>query len=267
MDFSLAGKVAVVTGASTGFGRAIAVLYARHGARVVVGDLREAAAEGNFDEAPELTTVQLIERDGGQALYQHCDVAEQVQVAALVGAARDRFGRLDVLVNNAGVWRGGRRLHEMTDDDLDACWRVLVKGSWYGSQEAVRIFLAQGGGGSVITIVSTSGLRGHANQSVYNMAKAAQANLVRCLGLEYGADNIRANGICPSLAKTAMARGGYEWDTSGAMVRRVIPQGRWGEASDVAGLALYLASDAARHLNGALIPIDGGETLGAARNA
>ena len=267
MDFSLTGKVAVVTGASTGFGRAIAVLYARHGASVVVGDVREATSDGNFDEAPELTTTQLVERDGGQALYHQCDVAEQAQVAALVGAARDRFGRLDVMVNNAGVWRGGRRLHEMTDDDLDACWRVLVKGSWYGSQEAVRAFLAQGGGGSIVTIVSTSGLRGHANQAAYNVTKAAQANLVRCVGLEYAADGIRANGICPSLAKTAMARGGYEWDTSGEMVRRVIPQGRWGEASDVAGLALYLASDAARHMNGALIPIDGGETLGAARNA
>ena len=267
MDLTLTGKVAVVTGASTGFGRAIAVLFSRHGARVVVGDLREETAPGNFDEEPALTTTQLIEQHQGQSLFQACDVSRQSDVTALIGAARDRFGRLDILVNNAGIWRGGRRMHELTEDDLDACWRVLVKGSWFCAQEAVRLFLAQGGGGSIINIVSTAGLRGHGYQSVYNISKGAQANLTRCLGIEYGADNIRSNGICPSLAKTAMSRGGYDSDSSIDMVKRAIPQGRWGEASDVAGLALFLASDAGAHLNGALIPIDGGETLGAMRSA
>ena len=267
MDLALNGKVAVVTGASTGFGRAIAVLFATHGARVVVGDVREDARPGNFDEAPELTTVELIRQHQAQAIFQVCDVSEQAQVAALVGAATARFGRLDIMVNNAGVHRGGRRIHEMTEDDLDACWRVLVKGSFFGAQEAVKAFLAQGGGGSIINIVSTAGLRGHGYQSVYNIAKAAQANLTRCLGIEYGADGVRSNGICPSFAKTAMSRGGFESEDADAMVRRVIPQGRWGEASDVANLALFLASDAGSHLNGALIPLDGGETLGAMRSA
>lgn len=267
MDGLLDGKVAVVTGASTGFGRGIAVQFARQGAKVVVGDLREEPRPGNFDEEPELTTVQLIETAGGEAVFKACDVSRQADVAALVAAATERFGRLDVMVNNAGVWRGGRRMHEMTEEDLDACWSVLVKGSWFGAQEAVKAFLAQGGGGSIINIVSTAGIRGHAGQSAYNIAKGAQANLTRVLGLEYGADNIRANGICPSFAKTAMSRGGFERDDNDAMVRRVIPQGRWGEVADVAGLALFLASDAAGHLNGALIPIDGGETLGSMRSA
>ncbi len=271
MDLSLKGKVAVVTGASTGIGRAIAVLFARHGARIVVGDLHEEAAPGNFDEEPQLTTVQLIELGQGQAAFQACDVSQQAQVAALVEAARTRFGRLDIMVNNAGVWRGGRRVHETTEDELDACWRVLVKGSWFGAQEAVKAFLAQGGaqggGGSIINIVSTAGLRGHAYQPAYNVAKAAQANLTRVLGLEYGADGIRSNGICPSFAKTSMSRHGFDSEDSQEMVRRLIPQGRWGEAADVANLALYLASDAGSHMNGALIPIDGGETLGAARSA
>ena len=267
MDLALTGKVAIVTGASTGFGRAIAVLFARHGAKIVVGDVREEAAPGNFDEEPVLTTTQLIEQSQGQAMFQACDVSQQADVAALMGAARDRFGRLDILVNNAGIWRGGKRMHELTEDDLDACWRVLVKGSWFCAQEAVRLFLAQGGGGSIINIVSTAGLRGHGYQSVYNISKGAQANLTRCLGIEYGADNIRTNGICPSFAKTAMSRGGYDSEASIDMIRRAIPQGRWGEVSDVAGLALFLASEAGAHLNGALIPLDGGETLGAMRSA
>ncbi len=267
MDLSLKGKVAVITGASTGLGRAIAVLFARQGAKIVVGDVREETAPGNFDEEPLLTTAQLIEHGQGQAVFQACDVSQQAQMAALVQAARTSFGRLDIMVNNAGVWRGGRRMHEMTEDELDSCWHVVVKGSWFGAQEAVKAFLAQGGGGSIINIVSTAGLRGHAYQAAYNIAKGAQANLTRVLGLEYGADGIRSNGICPSFAKTAMSRHGFDSENAQEMVRRLIPQGRWGEAADVANLALYLASDAGSHMNGALIPVDGGETLGAMRSA
>ncbi len=258
----LDGKVAVVTGASTGLGRGIAALYARRGAKVVVGDLRPEAAAGNFDEVPELTTAELIARDGGEAIFQPCDVTRSDQVAGLVDAAVQRFGRLDVMVNNAGVHRGGRRMHEMTEADLDACWQVLVKGSWFGSQEAVKAFLRQGGGGSIVNIVSTAGLRGHVWQSVYNMAKGAQANLTRCLALEYAGDNIRANGVCPTFAKTAMSRTGFESAQMEAVVKRVVPLGRWGEVADVAAVALFLATDAAAFLTGVMIPVDGGETLG-----
>ncbi len=269
---TLAGKVAVVTGASTGLGRGIAAAFARHGARVVVGDITEEPRPGNFDDDAGSTTVEHIRAAGGEAAFVPCDVTSGADVAALVAAARDRFGGLDMLVNNAGVWRGGRRMHEMTEDDLDACWRVLVKGSWFGAQEAVKAFLAQNAaeglarGGSIINVVSTAGLRGHAGQAAYNMAKAAQANLTRCLALEYAADNIRSNGVCPTFVKTAMSRGGYDNPDFGeTAIRRVVPVGRWGEISDVVTAALFLASDATAFLTGILIPVDGGETLGSAR--
>ena len=262
----LGGKVAVITGGSTGFGRAIAVAYAREGANIVVGDVEERPAPGNFDERPELTTAALIEEAGGEAMFHRCDVTRSSEVDALVEAAAARFGRLDVMVNNAGVWRGGPFL-EIGEADLDACWSVIVKGSWFGAQAAMRRFIAQGGGGHIINIVSTAGLKGHAGQACYNVAKAAQANLTRCLALEGATHAIRANVICPTFMRTAMSRPGYDSEAFRDVATRSIPVGRWGEAADVAACAVFLASDEAAFLDGALIPLDGGETLGAARSA
>jgi NAD(P)-dependent dehydrogenase (short-subunit alcohol dehydrogenase family) len=263
----LAGKVAVITGGSTGFGRGIAALFARHGAKIVIGDLTDATAVGNFDDCPELSTVELVQADGGEALFVECDVTKRADVANLVKGAVDQFGQLDVMVNNAGIHRGDRRIHELTESDLDLCWQVIVKGSWFGVQESAAQFLAQGKGGSIINIVSTAGLRAHPFQSPYNIAKAAQANLTRCAALEYGADNIRANAICPTFIKTAMSRVGYEDASFNEMARTMIPLNRWGDIKDVAELALFLASDESAFITGTLIPLDGGETLGALRSA
>ena len=262
MKLDLNGRVAVVTGASTGLGRGIAIALARHGAAVVVGDVLEETPPGSFDESPALTTSAFIEQIGAKAAFRRCDVTLQTDMVGLIAEAVRRFGRLDVLVNNAGVYRAGGRMHELSIDDLEACWGVIAKGSWFGAQEAVKCFLAQGGGGSIINIVSTAGLRGHRSQTPYNMAKAAQANLTRCLALEYGADNIRANAICPTYMKTAMSRDGIENAWFDQFVRRSVPLGRWGEIADVANLAVFLASEEGAFLNGALIPVDGGEVLG-----
>ena len=263
---SLKGRVAVVTGGSSGFGRGIAVAFGRAGMKVVVGDLTEVAAPGNFDEAPELSTQALIHRDGGQASFATCDVTKAADANGLIAHAVQAFGRVDVVVNNAGVWRGGA-FHDVTEAAFDACADVLVRGSWLVSQAAIRQFLRQGGQASVINVVSTAGLRPHQGQPAYNVAKAAQANLTRCLALEYGREGIRVNGICPTWMKTAMSRGGFENADFTQVVERTVPMGRWGEVGDVAELALYLASDASGFINGALIPLDGGETLGALRFA
>lgn len=251
-----------MTGASTGVGRGVALRMAVAGATVVAADLVENAPSGNFDDQPEMTTAELIRHRDGQAMFVACDVTRPADVAGLFVAAEHAYGRLDILVNNAGVYRGGRRIHEMTEEDLNACWEVIVKGSWFAAQEAVKVFLRQGGGGSIINIVSTAGLQGHVNQSVYNMAKSAQAALTRCLALEYAADNIRSNAICPTYLKTAMSRTGFESPEFEAVVARAVPLGRWGEIGDVAALAAFLAADDAAFLNGALIPVDGGETTG-----
>lgn len=258
---SLEGKVAVVTAGSTGFGRAVAVAYARAGARVVVGDITETPGPGNFDETSSLNTVPFIESFGGDARYVQCDVTKQEDVIGLVEQAVSSFGRIDVFVNNAGVYRGGRPVHELSVDDLDACWQVLVKGTWFGCQQAIKQFLVQGDGGAIVNIVSTAGLRAHPYQAPYNMAKAAQANLTRCVALEYAHAAIRANGICPTYVKTSMSRGGFENEDNSAMVTSVIPMHRWGEISDVVNAALFFAADESSFLTGVMLPVDGGEML------
>jgi NAD(P)-dependent dehydrogenase (short-subunit alcohol dehydrogenase family) len=234
---------------------------AGEGAKVVVGDVRETANPDGFDERPELTTVQLIRQNGGEALFAPCDVTKRHEVANLVRTAVERFGRLDVMVNNAGIYRGGKLLHEFEEADLDVCFDVNVRGSFLGAQEAIKVFLRQGRGGNIINLVSTAGLQGHPKQSVYNISKGAQANLTRCLAIEYGREGIRVNGICPTYAKTALTRAFVDDKTFDAMFVESIPLKRWGEISDIADLAVFLASERSSYIHGALIRIDGGETL------
>lgn len=257
----LKDKVAVITGASSGFGRKIAISYANEGAKVVVSDIREEPLPGGFEEDLDRTTVDVITGNGGTATFVKADVTKQKEMAALVKAAVDQYGRLDIMFNNAGIYRGGKLLHEFTEADLDVCFDVNVKGSFFGSQEAVKQFLAQGDGGVIINLVSTAGLGGHPMQSVYNISKGAQANLTRCTAIEYGHEGIRVNGICPTYAKTALTRELFDDMEFMRTFEESVPLKRWGEAEDIASLAVFLASDASSYIHGALIPIDGGETL------
>jgi NAD(P)-dependent dehydrogenase (short-subunit alcohol dehydrogenase family) len=259
MGNRLENKVIVVTGSSSGFGRGIATACAAEGAKLVVSDVHENPNAGGFEDS-QLTTTELIQKAGGQAVYVNCDVTKSDQVAHLVAEAVAAFGRLDVMVNNAGVYRNGKRLHEFSEADLDVCFNVNAKGTFFGSQEAIKQFLTQGGG-VIINLVSTAGLQGHPNQSVYNISKGAQANLTRCLAIEYGQDGIRVNGICPTFAKTSLTRELFDDKDFDQTFTDSIPLKRWGEVADVANLAVFLASDESTYIHGDLIKIDGGETL------
>lgn len=254
-------KVAIVTGSSSGFGRAIATSFAAEGAKIVCSDIRREANPEGFENDLRIPTDEVIRNAGGEAVFVACDVTKSDDVKALFKAAVDAFGKLDVMVNNAGIYRGGKLFHEMTEEELDTCFNVNVRGTFLCSQEAVRQFLKQGRGGNIINIVSTAGLGGHPRQSVYNISKGAQANLTRCLAVEYGKDNIRVNGICPTYAKTALTRAFYEDKGFDAMFVESIPLKRWGEAKDVSDLALFLASDESGYIHGDLIKLDGGEQL------
>ncbi len=254
-------KVAIITGSSSGFGRAIALKFAAEGAKVVCSDIGAAPNPGGFEEDLVTPTHEKIRQSGGEALFVKCDVTHSDNVKALVSAAVEGFGKLAIMVNNAGVVRGGKLFHEFTEEDLDACYRVNVKGTFFGSQEAVKQFLKQGSGGNIINIISTAGLGGYPRQAVYNISKAAEANLTNSLAIEYGRDGIRVNGICPTFCKTSMAREIYGDAGFVKAIAESIPLGRWGEARDVAGIALFLASNESEFIHGTLIPVDGGETL------
>lgn len=257
----LQDKIMVVTGASSGFGRAIAKAYAAEGAKVVVSDVHENPNSGGFEDDAALTTVEAVEKLGGTATYVGCDVTKEDQVDNLVAETVRTFGRIDGIVNNAGIYRSGKRLHEFDAADLDVCYEVNVKGTFFGAKAAIRQMLEQGDGGVVVNLVSTAGLQGHPNQSVYNISKGAQANLTRCLAIEYGKDRIRVNGICPTYAKTSLTRALFDDKDFDQVFTESIPLKRWGEVEDVANLAVFLASDESSYIHGDLIKVDGGETL------
>lgn len=257
----LQDKVALVTGASSGFGRAISIAFAREGAKLVIADIKEAPNAGGFEDSPDMTAVQEITAIGGEAIFARCDVTRQADIVTAVATAVDRFGGLDIIVNNAGVYRSGKLIHEFEEEDLAACLDVNVKGMWFGCQEAVKQFLKQGRGGNIINLVSTAGLQGHPKQSVYNISKGAQAQMTRCLAIEYGRDGIRANGICPTYCKTSMARAYFDDPQFEQDFIHSIPLQRWGEVSDVANAAVFLASQESSFVHGDMLRLDGGETL------
>lgn len=257
----LQDKVAIVTGASSGFGRGIALAYAAQGAKVVVSDIHEAPNRGGFESDPQQSTVAAIRAVGGDAHYVGCDVTKADQVAHLVEATVGTYGGLDVMVNNAGIYRAGKLAHEFSVEDLDACFDVNLKGTWFGCQEAIKVFLRQGRGGNIVNIVSTAGLQGHPKQSVYNISKGAAANLTRCLAIEYGHHGIRVNGICPTYAKTSLTRALFDDKDFDKTFTDMIPLKRWGEVDDIAHLAVFLASEESSYIHGDLVRIDGGETL------
>ena len=171
MGAKLQDKVVVVTGASSGFGRAIAKACAAEGAKVVVSDVHENPNAGGFEDDAALTTVEAIEKLGGTGTYVGCDVTKEDQVDRLVAETVRAYGRIDVMVNNAGVYRNGKRLHEFDEADLDVCYEVNVKGTFFGAKAGIRRMLEQGDGGVIVNLVSTAGLQGHPNQSVYNISK------------------------------------------------------------------------------------------------
>jgi NAD(P)-dependent dehydrogenase (short-subunit alcohol dehydrogenase family) len=257
----LKDKVAIITGSSSGFGRAIAEKFAEEGAKVVCSDIRKNPNPQGFEDDIAVPTHEVIQKRGGEAIFVMCDVTKSDQVRSLVKAAADKFGKLDIMVNNAGTARGGKLFHEFTEEDLDACYNVNVKGMFFGSQEAVKQFLKQGKGGNIINIVSTAGLGGYPRQAVYNISKAAAANLTNSLAIEYGRDGIRVNGICPTYCRTGLARELYDDPGLMKVLKDGIPLGRWGEAKDVADLAVFLASDESEFIHGDLIRVDGGERL------
>jgi NAD(P)-dependent dehydrogenase (short-subunit alcohol dehydrogenase family) len=246
----LDGRVALITGAASGQGRAAAVLFASHGASIAVVDINDEGAG---------ETVALVEKEGTAAIAIHADVSVADDCARMVSETSRAFGRLDVLYNNAAVQMSGR-LVECTEDDWDRTIATNLNAVFWACRAALPV-MVDGGRGSIINTASVLGLIGSEGYVAYGAAKAGLVALTRQIAVEYG-PAIRANVIAPGSIDTPRFRKVAEEmeDTEGflAGLARVIPLQRLGTADDVAGIALFLASDQSAYVSGAIVPADGG---------
>ena len=248
VDFRLDGKVALITGASRGIGEAIAHTFAKNGAEVILVSRKQEA----LDEV-----AKAIMADGGKAtaIAAHCARAEAID--KLMERVKSEFGRLDVLVNNAGTNIHYGLSTEITEVMFDKIMGLNVKGPFLLSQHAVNLMREQGGG-SIINISSVAGLRAGANQAVYSMSKFAVIGMTRSMAKEFGRDNIRVNAIAPGLVETRLASKLIETPELYERFKANHPMGRHGQPHEMAGAALYLASEASSFTTGETIVCDGG---------
>jgi meso-butanediol dehydrogenase/(S,S)-butanediol dehydrogenase/diacetyl reductase len=247
MSGRLAGKVAIVTGAGSGIGRAVALRFAAEGAKVIVNDLVADAAQRVAKE---------IEAAGGTAFPCPGDVSDSKHVEALVRAATSRFGRLDVLGNNAAAVVPGP-VEAISDADWKRTQSVTLDGVFFGIRAALPVMAAQGGG-SIINVSSGAAVAGEPGLGAYGAAKAAVVNLTKTAAVENAARGVRVNCILPGPIETPPLLAAVEATGGRAGWERQIPCGRLGKPEEVAAVALFLASDEASYVHGAAIIADGG---------
>lgn len=265
MGNRLQDQVAIVTGASSGNGRAIAIALAAEGAKVVVSDLREEALAGGYEKDIELSTAQAIAKAGGRAIYHQADASKAADVEALVAKAVSEFGRLDLIVCNAGVFTGVHTILDETEEQFDFTMAVNVKGVWLGNKYAIKQFMAQqpradGTRGRIVNIASIGGLVGLALEPAYCASKGAVVNLTRQLGIDFAPERININAVCPGFLATAMVRPFLEDPEAKAGLEALCPYPRVGKAEDVAKAVVFLASDEAEWMAGSMLTVDGGFT-------
>ena len=246
----LDGKVALVTGAAAGIGRASAIAMAREGAAICVSDINE-------DGAAE--TAQLIADAGGDASSIRCDVTDAAQVKAMVEATIAAYGRLDAAVNNAGV--SGyffQRLHEADDAMFEHVLNVNLRGVWHCLKAELNHMLPQGSG-AIVNIASVAGLIGAPKAADYTASKHAVIGLTKSAAMDYAKSGIRVNAICPAYTDTAMVQGAIQGNPAMASIMaRAIPMGRLGKPEEVAEAVVWLCSDAASFVTGHALVLDGG---------
>jgi NAD(P)-dependent dehydrogenase (short-subunit alcohol dehydrogenase family) len=251
----LTGKVALITGAASGIGRATALLFAREGARVVAADR---------DLPGSQQTVSQIQAQGGEASAVQVDVTEAVQVEAAVQAALDKYGQLDILFNNAGTGETVTSIVDLSEAEWDRVVAVNLKGVFLGIKYGAATMLKAGRGGSIINTASVAGVVGFAGHAAYSASKAACLHLSKTAALELARANIRVNAIAPAFTATPMVEdlvsASRDPERARKKLAQVIPLGRLGQAEEIANAALFLASDESSFVTGTALILDGGLT-------
>ena len=255
MTDRLRGKVAIVTGGALGLGRATVIRMAEEGAKVAITDVLDAQGEALATE---------LSARGFSVRYWHCDVADEAAVARVTDGVVRHFGRLDVLVNNAGIAGASKPTHELTEDEWDRVQAVNVKGVFFCTKHAIA-HLRAAGGGSIVNLSSIYGLVSAPDVPPYHASKGAVTLMTKTDALLYAADRIRVNSVHPGFIWTPMVEGylkagGNDLDQGRAAVGALHPLGHMGEPDDIAWGIVYLASDEAKFVTGAELVIDGGYT-------
>ncbi|MCL2479678.1 MAG: glucose 1-dehydrogenase [Treponema sp.] len=246
----LSGKTALITGAAQGLGQAIAKRFAEEGAAVFIGDLQKEPGE---------KTVKEIIDNGGKAFFVHLDVTSEQSWALAIAAVVKQAGRIDTLVNNAGI-NIREPIETMKAEQLDAMLAVNVKGPFLGCKYVIPE-MRRGGGGSIINMSSVCGLIGHRyTTEAYTVTKGAVTLLTKTVAVRYAKDNIRCNSLHPSTADTPLTQIILQDPAKREERLGEVPLGRLASLSDIANAALYLASDEASFINGIALPVDGGTT-------
>ena len=251
MNTSFAEKVALITGGTSGIGRATAVAFAEQGANVVISGRREA-------EGAE--SLSLIQKAGGQGLFVRGDVSEESEIEALVAKTLERFGQLDFAFNNAGVGGEGRATMTATSDIYNRIMDINVRGVFFSMKHQIPAIL-QSGGGAIVNNASVLALRPDANSPIYSASKAAVVALTKSAALQFAPKGLRINAICAAIIETDLTKQIRGDEQSRALLMSRHPVGRFGRSEEVAAAVLYLCSPEASFITGVALPLDGGFAL------
>ncbi len=253
MTMELEGKVAIVTGGTSGIGRDTAILFAKAGVKVVVAGRRELEGE---------ETVGLIRAAGGDGLFLKTDVSKATEVDALIQKAVEKFGRLDIAFNNAGIEGVWVPIVRQSEEDWDRTIDINLKGIWLCLKYEIRQLLKQGGGGAIVNMASIMGMIGSAGAAAYSASKHGVIGLTKAAALESARSGIRINAVCPAVVETPMGKRTFGAPQVHKHVLGLHPLGRFGRPTEIAEAVVWMCSDRATFMTGQCLVLDGGFLAG-----